>query len=136
MPGTISKVVVKLNGLKHTYPDDVDVLLVGPGGQKVLLMSDAGGSLDAVNVTLTLDSTASASLPDTTQLLSGTYRPTNRTGSPDVFTAPAPAAPYSTSLDVFNGTSPNGSWQLFVNDDAAGDLGSLMSGWDLIITTN
>lgn len=43
MPGATSRVVVKLKDLSHTYPDDLDILLVGPGGQKVLLMSDAGG---------------------------------------------------------------------------------------------
>ena len=31
MSGVISKVIVKLNGLNHTYPDDLDILLVGPG---------------------------------------------------------------------------------------------------------
>src|SRR3712207_1570086 len=29
--------------LTHSFPDDLDVLLVGPTGQKTLLMSDAGG---------------------------------------------------------------------------------------------
>src|SRR6266480_1805446 len=41
--GTISQVVVKLDGYTHTYPDDLDVLLVSPTGQKVIVMSDAGG---------------------------------------------------------------------------------------------
>ena len=56
MSGVISKVIVKLNGLQHTYPDDIDILLVGPGGERVMLMSDAGGSKDVVNVNLTFDS--------------------------------------------------------------------------------
>jgi subtilisin-like proprotein convertase family protein len=138
MSGLITKVVVNLKGLNHTYPDDLDFLLVGPGGQKVNLMSDAGGGFDAVNVNLTLDSTASTSLPDSSQILSSTYRPTNYVSSPsDSFSAPAPSPPYdNTSLGVLNGTSPNGSWQLFVNDDSAGDLGSLANGWEIVITTN
>ena len=45
MSGTISKVLVRLNGLTHTFARDIDILLVGPGGQKVMLMSDAGGSI-------------------------------------------------------------------------------------------
>ena len=34
MGGTISNVTVTLNSLGHGWGDDVDVLLVGPGGQK------------------------------------------------------------------------------------------------------
>lgn len=34
MPGSINKVVVKLKGLSHTDSDDLDILPVGPGGQK------------------------------------------------------------------------------------------------------
>ena len=83
----ISKVTVKLNGLNHTYPDDLDILLVGPGGQKILLMSDVGGgSLPSVN--LLFDSAATASLPDATLISSGVYRPTNY-GSTDLFAARA-----------------------------------------------
>lgn len=135
MSGSITNVVVKLNGLNHTYPDDIDLLLVGPGGQKILLMSDAGGGFDVGNVNLTFDSAASTSLPNNAQILSSTYLPANY-GSPDSFSAPAPAGPYSTSLSVFNGTTPNGSWQLFVVDDEALDVGSIASGWELTITTN
>ena len=42
MGGTISKVTVRLNNIAHTFPDDIDVLLVGPGGQTSILMSDNG----------------------------------------------------------------------------------------------
>ena len=135
MPGAISKVIVKLNGLQHTYPDDIDILLVGPGGQKVMLMSDAGGSTDVVNVNLTFDSATVTALPDKSQISSGTYLPTNY-GSTDPFSAPAPAGPFGTSLSAFNVTSPNVSWNLFVKDDAALDVGSISNGWELIITTN
>src|SRR5207237_565165 len=132
MPGSIGKVVVTLNGLSHTYPDDIDILLVGPGGQSVMLMSDAGGDIDGNNVTLTFDSAASASLPDSGPISSGTYRPTNYEDS-DWFFAPGPPGPYGSSLSVFNQTSPNGSWQLFLNDDAQGDFGSIAGGWALTI---
>src|SRR4051794_26984104 len=39
MLGSITKVTVNLSQLSHTYPDDIDVLLVAPGGQKSILMS-------------------------------------------------------------------------------------------------
>jgi hypothetical protein len=87
------------------------------------------------NVTLTFDSTASASLPDSGQISSGTYRPTNYDQN-DFLSAPAPGGPYGSSLSVFNQTSPNGSWRLWVYDGAQGDRGSLAGGWELTITTN
>jgi uncharacterized repeat protein (TIGR01451 family) len=40
--GLVGNVAVTLSNLNHTFPKDVDVLLVGPQGQKVILMSDAG----------------------------------------------------------------------------------------------
>src|SRR5207237_1667404 len=71
-----SKVTVTLTGVSHTYPDDLDVLLVGPGGQKVLLMSDTGGGTDINNVTLTFDDAAASKLPDNSAIIPGAYQPT------------------------------------------------------------
>lgn len=133
--GTVNRVIVQLSGFNHTFPDDVDVLLVGPGGQRVLLLSDAGGSLDVVNVNLTFDDTAINSVPDAAQIVSGTFKPTN-IGTGDVFAAPAPAAPYGSLLSDFNGINPNGNWQLFVTDDASGDLGSFAGGWSISFLTS
>ena len=36
---------VTLYDLSYTVPDHLDVLLVGPGGQKFVLMGDAGGAI-------------------------------------------------------------------------------------------
>src|SRR3954469_7385300 len=44
--GSISKVTATVTGFAHACPIDVDMLLVGPGGQKSLLMSDAGDCAD------------------------------------------------------------------------------------------
>ena len=41
---TISKVVVNVNNLTHSFTKDIDMLLVGPDGKKVMLMSDVGGT--------------------------------------------------------------------------------------------
>jgi subtilisin-like proprotein convertase family protein len=131
--GTLTKVSVTLKQISHTFPDDMDVLLVGPQGQNVMLMSDVGGGTDISNVTLTLDSTAPSSLPDSTVLTSGIYRPTN-IGATDTMPAPAPAAPYGTSLDAFAGTNPQGEWRLFVVDAFTGDSGSIAGGWTLNLT--
>ncbi len=131
--GTVSKVTAQLINYNHTFPSDVDVLLVGPGGQKMLLMSDAGGGTDAVNVNLTFDD-AAADIGAT--VVSGTFRPTN-IGAGDLFPAPAPAGPYPDpqQLSVFNGVNPNGTWSLYVVDDAGADVGNINGGWRLNITT-
>jgi subtilisin-like proprotein convertase family protein len=130
--GTVTKVTVELKAMSHTFPDDIDILLVGPQGEKLLLMSDAGGSLDLNNVNLTFDDTG-MSLPDSTLITSGTYKPTNYSTG-DTFATPAPVSPYSQLLSVFNNTNPNGEWHLFVTDDAGGDLGNINGGWTLNIT--
>jgi subtilisin-like proprotein convertase family protein len=137
--GAVSKVTVTLSRMNHTFPDDIDVLLVGPGGQKLLLMSDAGGTNDLVNTNLTFDDAATASLSDSGANPSGTYKPTNF-GTGDTFNAPAPAGPYNDPqlLSVFNGLSGaavNGQWRLFVMDDVSGDVGNINGGWTLNIST-
>ena len=130
--GTVTKVTATLTGFSHTFPSDVDVLLVGPGGQKLLLMSDVGGGTDAVNANLVFDDTGPAI---GATIVSGTFRPTN-VGAGDLFPAPAPAGPYpATSLSIFNGVNPNGTWSLYVVDDAGVDVGSISGGWSLSITT-
>jgi hypothetical protein len=129
----VTKVTLTLTGLTHTFPADVDILLVGPGGQNLIIMSDIGGGDDVTNVALTLDDAAATGLP-ASALTSGAYRPTNN-GVGDTFPAPAPAPSGGTLLSVFNGVSPNGTWSLYVVDDAVADLGSFSGGWSLTITT-
>jgi trimeric autotransporter adhesin len=129
----VGQVKATLYGITHTFPDDIEVLLVGPAGQKVVLMANAGGSNALTGVNLTFDDNAASSLPDSTQITSGTYKPTwYGTVS---FPAPAPAAPYSSLLSVFAGADPNGAWNLYVVDDAAGDSGAFTGGWSLEFTT-
>ncbi|HVF50625.1 MAG TPA: proprotein convertase P-domain-containing protein [Pyrinomonadaceae bacterium] len=140
--GTVSKVTVQLFGMHHTFPDDLDLLLVGPQGQKMMLMSDAGGTGDLVATNLTFDDTAAASLPDSATILAGTFKPTNF-GTGDTFPTtgipgpPPPVGPYPDPqlLSVFNGTNPNGTWRLYVTDDVGGDFGRIAGGWRLSFTT-
>ena len=132
---SITNVTVRLNGFSHTFPDDVDVLLTSPAGQRILLMSDTGGGAAAVGVNLAFNAAAVASLTDAGPTVSGIFLPTNFV-SPDGFPAPAPAAPYSGDLTTTYGpaAAQNGVWSLFVFDDAGGDVGSIAS-WSLEITT-
>jgi subtilisin-like proprotein convertase family protein len=134
LSGTVTKVTVTLTNFSHTFPADVDILLVGPTGANATILSDLGGATPVTNVTLTLDDAAATALP--TPLVSGTFKPTNALGfiEPDPFPAPAPAHSGASALSVFNGTNPNGTWSLYVVDDSGGDTGSISGGWSLSIT--
>jgi subtilisin-like proprotein convertase family protein len=136
LTGTIAQVTVTLNGVSHTYPGDLYVLLVSPGGQTSILMADAGESADIVLGTLTFDDFAAQAIPEGGPLVSGTYRPSDWDSSSDSLAAPAPARPYGATLGVFNGSDPNGTWSLYVWDDSSGDIGAIGGGWSLTITTN
>ena len=137
LSGVVSHVSVTLSNLSHAYPDDLDILLVAPGGRSTLLMSDVGGSSASVqHINLVLDDDAAVSLADSGPITSGTYKPTDANGGDgDIFPAPAPSGPFGKTLSALNGIDPNGAWSLFVRDDAFGDLGSLAGGWSLNITT-
>ena len=133
---SITDVNLVLNQVSHTFPDDVDLLLVGPGGQNAIVMSDAGGGAPGIsNVNLTLDDQAASALPDATAPTSGSYQPANYAGmGTESWPAPAPAPGGLSNLSVFNGTNPNGVWNLYVVDDAPDDAGTI-AGWNLVITT-
>jgi subtilisin-like proprotein convertase family protein len=134
--GTITKLTVTLIGLTHTYPADVGVLLVGPTGTNVVLMSDCGGGNGITEVTLTFDDSAASSLPKSGQITSGTYLPTDLNAGSENFPSPAPGSPFGQTLSGFNGLNPNGAWSLYVQDEALGDTGNLAQGWQLSITTS
>jgi len=133
LTGVVGKVTVSLKGLTHGFPDDIDILLVSPSGQKVALMSDTGGGHSVTNLNLDFDDSAASGLPDTAQIVSGTYKPTDFEPG-DNFPPPAPAGTVTTFLSTFNGSNPNGNWSLYVVDDAIGDSGAI-SNWSLSITT-
>ncbi|MBX7158196.1 MAG: hypothetical protein K1X66_07415 [Verrucomicrobiae bacterium] len=120
--------------LTHTFPDDVDILLVGPEGQSTILMSDCGGSGNITNAPFIITDFTTNSIPDSTSIaLGGRFKPTNfpgNDGTNDVWPSPAPTAPYGTNLAVFTNTNPNGDWKLFVKDDQGVDSG-LISQWTL-----
>ena len=133
--GTVSQVIVNLNGIEQTWPGDFDVMLVGPTGQKVMLMSDVGGGTPVTGVNLTLSDAAAGNLPQTPVLVSGTFKPTDYDPTNDPFPAPGPTGAYATNLAAFNTLNPNGAWSLYVVDDGAGDSGQFAGGWSLTITT-
>ena len=59
-----------------------------------------------------------------------------RDGCRLTFPAPAPSPSANTTLaGAFSGTTPNGTWSLFVVDDTDGDDGTMSGGWSLVVTT-
>ena len=133
LTSAVQRVRVTLQGLAHSYPDDLDLLLVGPNGQAVVLMSDAGGGTAVTNLDLTIDELALNVLPDSTALSGSHYRPMNYSDETNEFPAPAPSGPYASSFDIFTGTDPNGTWKLYIVDDTVKDGGELRDGWRLDI---
>jgi subtilisin-like proprotein convertase family protein len=139
----VTKATVTLFGFTHGFPSDVDILLVGPQGQKSIVMANAGGQnkYSVTNVALTFDDDASSTLPIYARLVSGTFKPTDgyaMSAYPNLpfdFPAPAPAGNSNspTALSVFKNTDPSGVWKLFVVDDVSGDEGTI-GGWSLTLS--
>jgi subtilisin-like proprotein convertase family protein len=135
--GVVQRVSVTLNGFTHAFPSDVDFLLVSPSGRKSVIMSDFGaGSPGVSGINVTLDDYAATPVPSTVAgntgvpFVTGTYRPAN-SGTTDAFPAPAPAGPYTYTQSAFNGDNPNGTWSLYIIDDANLDAGSISGGWTI-----
>jgi subtilisin-like proprotein convertase family protein len=132
-PSTVGTVTVDLNGVSHTWPDDIDILLVSPTGESLVLMSDVGGSTDIVSIALTVDDAAATLFPDGTVIAPGSYRPTNVGLLATEFPAPAPAGPWGqpapagtdTLTSIFGGIGVTGTWSLYVADGFNADAGTI-----------
>lgn len=127
--GPVCKVTVTLHGFSHTFSADLFVLLVGPEGQSCLLMGQVGGGSAWMNDTVTFEDLRP---PITSPVASGIYRPT---GSSPFDLSGAPPGPYASTLGTFDGTNPNGTWELYIQDASNEDIGEVASGWSLSITT-
>jgi hypothetical protein len=133
--GKIVDVDLVLRGLIAQHPDDMDVVLVGPGDRFAFVMSDAGGATEVDDaITLRLDDQASEFLPDSGSLASGRFKPSN-------YEIPDPGWENilgvnegPRQLSTFNGINPNGEWGLFTHSDAdPGTIFVIADGWQLII---
>jgi len=142
--GTVAKVTTTMVGVSHTYPDDIDALLVGPNNQagpapNTLLMAAVGGPFSISNVRLTFDDSY-PSLPNESPITTGTNRPTLGTAASEPFFYPsfptnAPSGPFPVTMSVFNGINPNGLWSLYIVDSTYHDAGSVNNGWILNLIT-
>ena len=141
--GPIADVAVTLHRVGHTNPDDLDVLLVSPSGDKVMLMSDACGVDDIEDYSWTFSQQAPRAMSDDSSDCGAfAYRPTDYPGTGNEAAAesmfsPAPPRPYGTSLASFDNEKANGTWKLYVQDDFALPVspGDIEVGWSLAIET-
>jgi RTX calcium-binding nonapeptide repeat (4 copies) len=142
VPGTVVRARVTFTGIAHTFPSDIDTLLVAPGGRETLLMSavcsapPATGSPDLTGQSFTFDDAAIESLPTNGPCSSGTFKPTRRPTFNPVFQPPAPTFSTTTAMSALNGSPANGTWSLFVIDHSAPDTGTISGGWTLDLLTD
>jgi subtilisin-like proprotein convertase family protein len=135
---SLTNVTVTLTTITHTFPDDLDILLVNPTGGNAIIMSDACGQNPAgatLPLTLTFDDAAAVAVPDTPACVSTSFRPANY-GTNDSWPDPAPLPSGNTALSGFNGKNPNGVWKLYIVDDEALDTGQIVGGWTLNMTSS
>ena len=127
--GKLAGMTAQVN-LTHSFVSDIDLMLVSPQGQGVMLMSDNCLNQSVSGMVLTFRDAAASTLPDTATCASGTYKPSNRTTEiPDTFPDAVTDDPAAT-LSVFNGIDPTGFWRMYAIDDNSGDSGSI-SNWSL-----
>ncbi|MEM6964004.1 MAG: choice-of-anchor L domain-containing protein [Bacteroidota bacterium] len=120
-PLTFQEGVLKsvcIDSLTHKWDDDLDIFLFAPGGQFIELSTDNGANGDNY-ISTCFTPTATDTINE----------------GPGGF-APASAAPFTGEFqpegrfDDLYGSPTNGTWQLFVLDDAAGFSGDLWS-WSI-----
>jgi subtilisin-like proprotein convertase family protein len=130
--GRIQDVFVYLHDIGHTRLDDLDILLVAPGGQKIMLMSDSCGQFQPPLGRTWRINDRDPAMPDNGDCnIAGAggggtnFSPTDNEPG-DVLPAPAPPGPYSTSLtSSLYGTDPNGEWKVYIYDDFPAQTGYL-----------
>jgi hypothetical protein len=116
--------------------ESMDLVLMGPGGQKVMLWSDACGSEPFEGRAYTFEDSGLGYLSDPGPCPAGTYKPSNyENPALDDLSAGGlgPAPPYLNSLSVFDGTPPNGTWSLFMFSDSSADVLTI-GAWALTLT--
>ena len=126
IPGILTNITVSVYGFFHTFPSDVDMVLVSPNGKAIKLMSDVlQDSVTISNVSLTFSDSADGFLPRSVSFASGTYRPTDYTDD-DLGEAAG-----GTNLAGLYGSGVNGTWSLRIVDDATHDTGRIDDGWSM-----
>ncbi len=143
LSGTVTRATVTVIDLASSSADDIDMVITGPNGQQVMLMSDACGEYpnNLEDEDWTFEDAAPTFVPDGGPCGPGrqvSFKPSNYLGAPpepdDLSPGGGPAPPYLNALSFFNGASPDGTWSLYVTDDnALGYLGFELKAWALTL---
>jgi len=144
VPGTVTRVEASVLGMGSARPDDIDMVLIGPNGSKVLLMADACGTDGISHASWTFKDDAPGFISNNGPcqgFSTTTFRPSNYVGNDGVddnlSSVPGgPPPPYVNNLASLTGGSANGDWSLFVLDDESGFNGFDIDGWGLTIETD
>jgi subtilisin-like proprotein convertase family protein len=112
--GRVRDVNVQLR-IRHTWSSDLQIALVAPNGDRVLLVDRAGGSGDDFTNTV-FDDSVPIGIEDALPPFAGHFQPHE-------------------SLSLFDGADAGGSWTLQIADKAALDGGRLEH-WKLSIDTD
>ncbi len=109
------KVMVVIDTILHPWIGDLDIYLVAPDGEEVLLAGDNGGSGDNW-INSKFDDDAQFSILHANAPMTGEWQPLH-------------------SLAALKGVNTYGDWQLKIYDDFPADQG-ILKAWSLIILTD
>ena len=137
---------ILLQGLSHTFADDLDFLLVGPDGTNLAFWSDVGGTASIPGRTFSIADSYASTLPDAGGTPLAEYRPANYgefeassnwSGAPPglVVNHPTPYGTATVSTSFTGKWVENSTWSLFVRDDTPTNSGSL-DRWSLSWTVD
>ena len=115
LPDFLTDINVTVN-FNFTLDSGLILELVSPSGNAVTLAAGLGGSNGANYTNTTFDDAAGNPITTAAAPFTGTFHPIS-------------------PLSVFNGSNPDGTWRLVVQDTASGKTGSL-TGWSLQIAAS
>lgn len=144
LTGTITKVTVALNQIRHYAFEDARLVLVAPDGTAVMLwgVDPSGDAATFISPTdIVIDDDGATEIPRQAAIPTGIYKPTTESGvEAEQLPGTSPTQPYGTQLSDFNGIDPNGSWKLFAYHRNFYTVFSfenavVLGGWDIEIET-
>lgn len=138
MPQRMHEFVVHFDVIANGGFPDADILLEAPDGQRIILLSDLplGGIWSFTN--LGIGTNAHDTINKDNIYDNKNFRPANYDTGADNFPSPGPGMvmqPQYPDALVLQDINPNGTWKLYIEDDAnnTADL-RLQNGWSIEIT--
>ena len=120
----LRKVNVSFN---HTYTGDIDMWLISPWGQRILLFDQHGAAGDNLTNVNFIDNTCARLISTGVNPFTGTWRPNNPTGTPSCAGAGAGTGVATLAATIDHAV---GTWTLGFSDAFPGDGGTMIS-WSL-----